>query len=231
MSNTDHTEENNDGILKYLTASASSRFWLAIFVVSIFALISMAVVVSNDGARSNVKVDPAGIDAVTATEASPNRVNTAQLPDSSFIYDVSIEELANADSYIDGQTVQVIGEVVGDRITAEDNPSYCWILLQSVAKTDSELSIYIPIESTSVIDTYGAYGKRGTRLQVRGTFNLACKDHQGASEMHAEHVTVVEAGTIETMPFDAASLIPGIILIIIGSISMLAYNILQERER
>ena len=47
-----------------------------------------------------------------------NAVNVTQLPDSSFIYDTSITDLSTADTYYDKQTVQVTGEVVGDRITA-----------------------------------------------------------------------------------------------------------------
>ena len=39
----------------------------------------------------------------------------------------------------------------------------------------------------------------GTTLQVRGTFNLACPDHDGASDLHAQVVTVIQqaAGVLQ----------------------------------
>ncbi len=229
-------DEPSDGILRDLTASWSSKFWLAVLVATVFALICIGVVVSGNGAK-DVNVLPADeiaavdAEADASSEASPNRVNTAQLPDSSFIYDISIEELANADRYIDRQTVQVTGEVVGDRIIAENDRDFCWITLQSIEKSDTEVAVYMPVASAKAIDTYGAYGRHGTQLQVRGTFNLACDDHQGSSEIHAENVAVVAKGSTERLPFDPAGLIPGMLLILAGSISMLVYNVLRERQR
>ena len=61
-----------------------------------------------------------------------NRVYVNQLSDSSFLYDTSIADLSQADSYYEGQTVLVKGEVVGDRINDESNGDYCWITLQYV---------------------------------------------------------------------------------------------------
>lgn len=160
-----------------------------------------------------------------------NRINTSQLPDSSFIYDVSIEELANADSYLDRQTVQVTGEVVGDRITSETNPKYCWITLQSQdPNDDSEVTVYMSKSSSKAIDMYGAYGKEGTHLQVRGTFYLASKDHQGTSEIKAESVSVVSPGEILPDSRNPKSIEPGLAFIFIGSILMLLFNILRERQ-
>lgn len=160
-----------------------------------------------------------------------NRVNTSQLPDSSFIYEVSIEELSEADSYLDKQTVQVSGEVVGDRITSETNPKYCWITLQSLDPDDSEISVYMSKSASKSIDVYGAYGKKGTTLQVRGTFYLASEDHQGTSEIRAESVSVVSPGTIIESTENLKSMETGLSLIFVGSLLMLLFNILRERQR
>ena len=43
-----------------------------------------------------------------------NQVDTGLLPDSSFIYETSIYALQTSDTYYEGQTVQITGEVVGD---------------------------------------------------------------------------------------------------------------------
>lgn len=223
--------------LKYLTSSLTSRLWLAILALALVLLAVVSAIYAWEnqeatmGPATDESLDAAGLTAETETDASPNRINTSQLPDSSFIYDISIEELANADSYVNGQTVQVTGEVVGDRIRAEDDPAYCWITLQSVNRSDSELIVYMPVAQTRSIDTYGAYGKRGTTLQVRGTFQLACTDHQGSTELHAQHVAVVSKGATEHIPFDATQMIPGLVLVILGCVLALTYNVIQERQR
>ena len=158
-----------------------------------------------------------------------NAVNVAQLPDSSFIYDTSITDLSTADTYYDKQTVQVTGEVVGDRIAAGDG-RHCWLQLASPADS-STVSVYVTNESADKVDTYGTYGRKGTTLQVRGTFNLACPDHDGASDLHAQVVTVTEKGKATPDEFDINAFIPGMVTVMIGLAMMVVFYLLRERQR
>ena len=158
-----------------------------------------------------------------------NAVNVAQLPDSSFIYDTSITDLSTADTYYDKQTVQVTGEVVGDRITAGDG-RHCWLQLASPSDS-STVSVYLTNESADKVDTYGAYGRKGTTLQVRGTFNLACPDHDGASDLHAQVVTVTEKGKATPDEFDINAFVPGAVTVMIGLAMMVVFYLLRERQR
>lgn len=158
-----------------------------------------------------------------------NAVNVTQLPDSSFIYDTSITDLSTADTYYDKQTVQVTGEVVGDRITAGDG-RHCWLQLASPSDS-STVSVYLTNESADKVDTYGAYGRKGTTLQVRGTFNLACPDHDGVSDLHAQVVTVTEKGKATPDEFDINAFIPGMVTVMIGLAMMVVFYLLRERQR
>ncbi|MEI3231635.1 MAG: hypothetical protein V8S24_10675 [Gordonibacter pamelaeae] len=63
-----------------------------------------------------------------------NLVNPQQRPDSSFIYDTSIAALGNADAYYDNQTVQVVGEVIGDSIREGLDNRHRWITLAANEK-------------------------------------------------------------------------------------------------
>lgn len=216
---------------KYLASSGITRLWIVLFLLTLLALCAVGVVTCSSNGRSTASVDAAGLEEATESEALSNRVNAAQLPDSSFIYDVTIEELAKADTYMDGQTVQVTGEVVGDMVISEENRAYCWITLQSVERSDSELSVYMSVSAAESIDTFGAYGKRGTVLQVRGTFNLACVDHQGASEMHSENVSVVSKGAVEEGEFNAQKLVPGLLLLLLGFAMIIVFDVMRERQR
>lgn len=159
-----------------------------------------------------------------------NKVNTLQLPDSSFIYDATISSLEKADTFVDGQTVQVIGEVVGDRILSEKNSEYCWITLEAVDTTYAEIGVYMTLAASDLIDTYGRYGKRGTTLQVRGVFNLACKDHEGVSDLHASHVAVVRKGMDNKPPFNMSQVVPGLLLSLVGAGLVYAFRRLREQQ-
>ena len=85
----------------------------------------------EDGQAVDKPARPKLPDPVFGEDVSEdNLVNPQQKPDSSFIYDTSISALQEADSYLNNQTVQVTGEVIGDRIRAEFDPGYSWIVLQ-----------------------------------------------------------------------------------------------------
>lgn len=158
-----------------------------------------------------------------------NFVDVTQLPDSSFIYDTSITDLSTADSYYDKQTVQVTGEVVGDRIDAGDG-RHCWIQLES--STDSStVAVYMTNESADKIDTFGAYGRKGTTLQVRGTFQLACSAHDGVSDLHAQVVSVTEKGKSTPDEFRIEAFFPGFVAVFIGLAMMVVFYMLRERQR
>lgn len=159
-----------------------------------------------------------------------NAVNTQQLPDSSFIYDTSIKTLSTADSYYDNQTVQVVGEVVGDSIKAGLSGRHRWITLAS-DEDYSTIAVYMSNESAAKIDTFGAYGSTGTTLQVRGTFHLVCADHEGVTDLHAEVVTVIEPGEQHTDAFDPEAFIPGIIAVIVGLALLGVFYWMRERQR
>lgn len=160
-----------------------------------------------------------------------NLVNPQQKPDSSFIYDTAISDLQDADSYLNDQTVQVTGEVVGDRIRAEFDSGYCWIVLQGSDKGHSEIPVFMSLDATAVIDTYGAYGRKGTTLQVRGTFHLICPEHEGLTDLHADAVTFVEKGSVSEQPFDIGDFMPGLVLVAIGFIMLFVFHQMREGQR
>lgn len=175
-------------------------------------------------------VPPAFADDESELESGDNAVNTQQLPDSSFIYDTSIVDLGSADSYFDGQTVQVTGEVIGDSIRAGLSGRHRWITLSSDDAL-ATLSVYMSTESAAKIDTFGSYDTKGTMLQVRGTFHLVCSDHEGVSDLHAEVVTVVERGMHREDVFDVNTFIPGVVLVAVGLAMMGVFYWLRERQR
>ncbi len=161
-----------------------------------------------------------------------NRVNTTQLPDNSFLYDTSLADLAEATSYYDGQTVQIIGEAIGDILNDGTNGTYVWVTLTSTDEdSDATVSVYMTASSAELIDTLGAYGKTGTTLQVRGTFHLACSEHDGESDIHAESVTVVSQGSTTTEEFVREDFMVGIISLVVAGVLIFVFYLLRQRLR
>ena len=165
-------------------------------------------------------------------EDDENIVNPQQRPDSSFIYDTSIASLDEADSFYDEQTVQVVGEAVGDSIRQGLSGKHRWVTLTALEKeVAATVSVYMREESAAKIDSYGKYGVTGTVLQVRGTFQLVCPEHEGLTDLHAEIVTVVEKGKHHGDVFDPKTFIPGALFVAVGLALMGLYYYLRERQR
>ncbi|MBQ9069695.1 MAG: hydrolase, partial [Eggerthellaceae bacterium] len=148
------------------------------------------------------------------------------------LYDTSIYELTQADATYQGSTVQIVGEVVGDVIRAEEDEGKRWITLEAIEEEyESSISVLVDESAVNLIDTFGGYNRKGTTLQVRGTFYLACLSHEGILDIHAESVTLVARGSTTTDEFDLKMFVPAIIFCAIGVLVMLLYRYLRERER
>ena len=156
-------------------------------------------------------------------EDDSNLINPQQRPDSSFIYDSSIIDLSNADSYYDKQTVQITGEAVGDIIDARDG--MVWVtLVEASNSSNASVSVLMTRESASHIDTLGRYGTTGTMLQVRGVF-------QGLSDVHATSVAVAAKGSHHVEEFRPEAFAAGAALTVVGFALMGLFRYLRERQR
>lgn len=202
---------------------------IASFVALFVCLVLMSGCSSNNSETS--ALESLTSSTSTTTETLSNTVNVNQLPDTSFLYDASISELLSEGTLYDLQTVQITGEVVGDRISSEDEYDNYWICLQ---EQDSEsptcVSVLMNKAQTELIDSYGNYKQVGTTLQVRGTFNMACKNHQGQTDIHVQEVTALKTGTPIENQVNPVILTAGIISIIAGVLLLSLYNYRKERE-
>ena len=187
---------------------------------------------SASSAPASVSSSAASSEEPSLLESEDNTVNARQTADNTFLYDTSIYELAQADASHQGTTVQVIGEVVGDVVNAEQDPDKCWITLEaSEDEYESSISVLVNRDVLGIIDTYGGYGRTGTILQVRGTFYLACPSHEAIMDIHADSVAIVAKGVTTTSELNFADFKWGAILVGIGLALTLLYRYLRERER
>ena len=161
-----------------------------------------------------------------------NRVDPTQRSDSSFIYDTNIASLAKTAALYNTQTVQVIGEAIGDIIADETDANLVWVSLTAIDGNESAaISVLMTKAQSQRIDALGRYGVRGTILQVRGIYHQACSEHEGLSDVHADHVAVVEKGVMSPDAFDARDFVPGILLVVVGLGLLAAFHVVTERQR
>lgn len=172
---------------------------------------------------------PAGAFAEGEDEGR-NLVDPAQRADNSFIYDTTIASLYSQASLYNQHTVQVTGEVVGDRIHASE--SSCWITLTETIATDSAtISVLMSNELATQIDHYGRYGVKGTTLQVRGTYFQACDEHDGLPDIHATTCSVLARGADVPDTFSVNELGGALALVGLGVVLMGAFYFVREKAR
>ena len=168
---------------------------------------------------------------------SHNYVDERQIPDGSFLYDTSIEALAAADVFYDNTTVVITGEVVGDRRSAGVGSDSSWITLYSLKKgaaeqyNPSSIEVCVSNSLADTIDTYGRYNVRGTYVQVSGTYHLACADHDGLSDVHADSLSIVRKGAQLSEPFDVTMFLPGVLAVLAGLLVMLLHKRMTDKAR
>ena len=178
---------------------------------------------TSDGSNSSKSKEP---------NVKDNKVNTNQLPDSSFLYDTDIAELIKADSFNDGQTVQVKGEVVGDAIDDESNASLRWISLQDDNEVNpGTISVLVDETQLGVVDSFGQYKQKGSTVQVQGTYHLTCADHQGLSDIHATEVQLLSEGKQLEMPVNPVIITAAVISVFLGVALLIFYVVRRERMR
>lgn len=167
-----------------------------------------------------------------ADEDDHNLVDPTQRADNSFIYDTTIESLFEQASLYDNRTVQIVGEVVGDRIETNDGTGNCWVMLTSMDEDNSSsISVLLSAEQASQIDHYGRYGVTGTTLQVRGTYHQACGVHDGLPDLHATNSSVLAKGIEHPDLLNPVDFLPGFVLILAGLALMGVYYFARERMR
>ena len=140
---------------------------------------------------------------------------------------VTITELTEETMYDEYNWVEVEGEVVGDRINAGND--HVWI---TMSDGSNAITVLLPREYENQISYYGNYAYEGTHLRIAGDFNLSCRQHQGASDIHATAVlAVVDPGHArESLP-NFPLIIGGFALIAASAGLFALYGYLSRKRR
>lgn len=103
---------------------------------------------------------------------------------------VNINDLIEKAMTIDGKTVTVTAEAIGERMVRADGT---WV---NVNDGSNAIGIWMPTEESRRITVFGSYKEKGDILEITGIFNRACKEHGGESDLHLLSMKVMKTGEI-----------------------------------
>lgn len=130
---------------------------------------------------------------------------------------IDLNRLVENAELMDGQTVTVSGEAIGEAMERGD---HAWV---NINDGTNAMGIWIPLDDIQSIKVFGDYKHLGDQLQVTGVFNRACDQHGGDVDVHSDSIAVVAAGyaTVESVP--ALKIIIGLVLVCLASVLGLIY--------
>jgi len=93
----------------------------------------------------------------------------------------------------DGKTVTFRGEVVGVMMRG----NFAWV---NVLDNGIVIGVWCRAEDAGKVSVIGDYRHDGDNVEVIGTFHMACPEHGGDLDIHADNFTVVAAGRERDRP-------------------------------
>jgi len=138
----------------------------------------------------------------------------------------------------DGKSVVFEGEAVGELMRRGE---YGWLHLNDdaygkaaldldevgLSGFNSGMPVWAPYSEASAASTFGDYKHRGDTVRVSGTFNAACAQHGGDTDIHADLVQVVEIGTPIDHEIPAGKMIAAIVLALFAAV----LYVIEHRSR
>ena len=94
--------------------------------------------------------------------------------------------IENASSF-DGKAVTFRGEVIGVMTRGD----YAWV---NILDSGYAIGVWCRAVDAKKVSIIGDYSHVGDTVEVAGTFHMACTEHGGDLDIHADNFTMVAAG-------------------------------------
>ena len=122
---------------------------------------------------------------------------------------ISINQLIENAKVMDGKTVVVQGEAIGEVLERGNN---AWV---NINDGTNAIGIWLKLEDANKIKVFGDYLNIGDKVKVTGVFNRACVEHGGDMDIHAISIEVVENGYPVKEKVPSQKIVIGIILVVV----------------
>ena len=101
---------------------------------------------------------------------------------------VAINNLIENSRDHDGKKVEIKGEAIGDVMI---RGNFGWI---NIMDNTGAIGVWAKKEDLEKIKFKGGYKNIGDTIKVTGTFNRACDEHGGDTDIHAKELLIVKIG-------------------------------------
>ena len=108
---------------------------------------------------------------------------------------IAVPDLVALPPEADGALVRIQGEAIGEALRAGEQR--VWL---NVLDGGTAVGVIVTRSQASAVDGYGDWDRTGTTIEIVGTLNLACDEHEGDLDVHAKELEVVAASVLRSHP-------------------------------
>lgn len=138
---------------------------------------------------------------------------------------MSPADVVNIDRAQDGRVVTVEGEAIGEHLRAAGGGRWVNIIGEGVG-----LGIWVSDEMAERIENFGGYRRNGDVVRVVGVVNIACEEHAGEFDVHADTLVVVSRGGPRETEIDPVRGVAGAAGIVVALLLWQLYRHRRERR-
>lgn len=138
---------------------------------------------------------------------------------------LSPAEVIVLDRELDGTFIELEGEAIGEALHADATHEWVNVLGDGMA-----IGVYVPRELADLIGTFGDHRHDGDIVRVSGTVNVACDEHAGEFDVHAETFEIISRGEVRETPIQPWKAIVGMLGIAFFFAEWRFYGHLKERN-
>lgn len=126
----------------------------------------------------------------------------------------------------DGLLVSLRGEAIGEALRSDDG--FVWV---NVLDGGTAVGVHVRRADAEAIDGFGEWRRTGAIVEVVGTVNIACPEHEGDFDIHARDFRVVMDSVPREHPLRPWKIPAALAAGLTGSALLARLRYLRRRER
>lgn len=124
---------------------------------------------------------------------------------------IPVNDLVTYPEKYDKKKVTIKAEAIGESMIRKD---MAWV---NVSDGSNAIGIWMTKEDALKIKYFGDYKNKGDEVKVTGVYNKTCLEHGGDTDIHAESVEVVSAGSLVKEQIPSWKIVALVILLVISA--------------
>ena len=161
-------------------------FVLAIVLFACMALPALAAPQDTTSANAG-KLE---IGSLSDRFESLDKLGNSLTDEENVVIETRVGVLVSANRALNNSEVSFVGEAVGDLVNAGEG--YKWANISGTS--NAVISVYMPDDLAKLIQNIGDYHETGTSLKITGTYHIACPEHEGELDVHANAAEFTDNG-------------------------------------